>query len=46
MADEVLIGASGIVAACDRPLTAVTLISAIVEPVRKFRRDNMGLVLF
>jgi hypothetical protein len=46
MAGELVVGASGMAAAAVRPLTAAALTSAIAEPVRKFRRDNMVPILF
>jgi hypothetical protein len=46
MAGEVVVGASGMAAACARPLTAAALTSAIAEPVRKFRRESMVSILF
>ena len=45
MAGEFMVGASGMAAEAVRPLIAAALTNVTAEPVRKFRRDNIVLIL-
>jgi len=45
MAGDALVGASGMAAACERPLTIAAPASTAAELVRKLRRENMIVVL-